>query len=499
MRRRVFLQEIKRLLQHLPDYIILFLMFFCFPGPILGPYTSSPNLKLEILCFCVFVLAVFIKLFEAWSSIGMSLELDSQSIAVSSGLCDSQSNCSLLQLWDQPVEATVTSSRPAATSSRPAQPSNLAREPSSPAIPGTLLQCFARGRRDPRSDRHYGTSEPTPSEAPLIAPSSPSPSSFPLGSGARVVDSLMFSPTSAASQSPVQRAQLWTELPEEVASDEQSQDWVDRVQFATARLGGLRQIGQPDWTASLRQTDGQPLACWFRPECVTNDETKLYNSALCTAIRHTRQQSSQRRGLVMPVIPAPESAPPAVHDAAAVGFRGCWASFRAALSIGASALLLDELLVHGLKCVPCNRIMLQFVPEELLVQEISAARLPERMHMRSGHCLSLAKKSVRDVLDQYGQTTGFKIGITANPVQRWVFYERDGYQKMHLLYAADEPHSVAMMEAALIDIFSSEAGCANVATGGEGPPMTGAGPSFVYIVLKDCSLNCKPKRKRSEP
>jgi len=45
----------KRLLQHLPDYIILFLMFFCFPGPILGPYTSSPNLKLEILCFCVFV------------------------------------------------------------------------------------------------------------------------------------------------------------------------------------------------------------------------------------------------------------------------------------------------------------------------------------------------------------------------------------------------------------------------------------------------------------
>lgn len=143
--------------------------------------------------------------------------------------------------------------------------------------------------------------------------------------------------------------------------------------------------------------------------------------------------------------------------------------------------------------------MLQFVPEELLVQEISAARLPERMHMRSGHCLSLAKKSVRDVLDQYGQTTGFKIGITANPVQRWVFYERDGYQKMHLLYAADEPHSVAMMEAALIDICSSEAGCANVATGGEGPPMTDAGPSFVYIVLKDCSLNCKPKRKRSEP
>ena len=55
MRRRVFLQEIKRLLQHLPDYIILFLMFFCFPGPILGPYTSSPNLKFEILCFCVFV------------------------------------------------------------------------------------------------------------------------------------------------------------------------------------------------------------------------------------------------------------------------------------------------------------------------------------------------------------------------------------------------------------------------------------------------------------
>lgn len=42
----------------------------------------------------------------------------------------------------------------------------------------------------------------------------------------------------------------------------------------------------------------------------------------------------------------------------------------------------------------------------------------------------------------------FKIGITCTPFLRWRAYEREGYQKMHLLHVTEEPGLVQMMEAA---------------------------------------------------
>lgn len=83
----------------------------------------------------------------------------------------------------------------------------------------------------------------------------------------------------------------------------------------------------------------------------------------------------------------------------------------------------------------------------------------------------------------------FKIGLTVDPCRRWA-NERYGYKmshlfdRMHVLAELATCEGAAYLEAMLIDRFSSQPGCQNVAKGGEGSHPPATGPCYVYVVFK---------------
>lgn len=173
----------------------------------------------------------------------------------------------------------------------------------------------------------------------------------------------------------------------------------------------------------------------------------------------------------------------------------------------AAAQLLNEFShavganLTGLCCVPLDGDLHSALPAELLGDPaVSAARLPPpppkgKSGALAGAALHRAKQVVSQILDSLAPVV-FKIGITCTPFLRWRAYEREGYQKMHLLHVTEEPGLVQMMEAALISEFQGRAGCRNVAKGGEGP--VGQAPYFAYLVVVSCGdgVGILPKRTR---
>ena len=63
----------------------------------------------------------------------------------------------------------------------------------------------------------------------------------------------------------------------------------------------------------------------------------------------------------------------------------------------------------------------------------------------------------------------FKIGVTANPITRYLDYLDQGYQTMWLLAVSPSADLIHMLEAALIMEFHKHVGCRNKeGSGGEG-------------------------------
>ena len=79
----------------------------------------------------------------------------------------------------------------------------------------------------------------------------------------------------------------------------------------------------------------------------------------------------------------------------------------------------------------------------------------------------------------------FKIGVTANPAQRFMDYLHKNFTEMWVVYRGPDLGLVHMLEAALIDMFHQVSGCRNAArSGGEGGlnRKEHLGPPFyVYI------------------
>lgn len=80
----------------------------------------------------------------------------------------------------------------------------------------------------------------------------------------------------------------------------------------------------------------------------------------------------------------------------------------------------------------------------------------------------------------------FKIGVTANPAQRFIQYLQKNFTSMWIIFMSDDLSLVHMLEASLIALFSDIRGCRNSPnTGGEGA-LNRSGhhepPFFVYIV-----------------
>ena len=85
----------------------------------------------------------------------------------------------------------------------------------------------------------------------------------------------------------------------------------------------------------------------------------------------------------------------------------------------------------------------------------------------------------------------YKIGLTKNPVQRWMNKEygykhdtRNRFTNMTVIFAHADPQPVGFLEAALIRLFMGLPGNRNIQMGGEGLDQEGAGPYFCYVVYR---------------
>lgn len=110
---------------------------------------------------------------------------------------------------------------------------------------------------------------------------------------------------------------------------------------------------------------------------------------------------------------------------------------------------------------------------------------PAKPSMTCGRILEHAKQQVTNLREKIGiRLCVFKIGVTTNPVQRYVSYVEKGYQSMWVLNMSNSIDLTHMLEAALISEFGSHVGCRNKRnSGGEGA-LNRAGvlpPFFVYV------------------
>ena len=104
-----------------------------------------------------------------------------------------------------------------------------------------------------------------------------------------------------------------------------------------------------------------------------------------------------------------------------------------------------------------------------------------------GKILAHAKQQVQALREQVGiKVCIFKIGVSSNPLARFLSYAKQGYSHMWVICQSEHIPLVHMLEAALISELGSCAGCRNQpGTGGEGALNRSEPfdpPSFVYVV-----------------
>lgn len=113
-------------------------------------------------------------------------------------------------------------------------------------------------------------------------------------------------------------------------------------------------------------------------------------------------------------------------------------------------------------------------------------RQSENKNILACTLLSHCKDEVTNFRERMGiRLCCFKVGMTSNPVKRFIMYQAKGYTAMRILSQSPSADTTAMLEAALISEFGKHVGCHNKpSSGGEGamnranPPPP---PYFVYI------------------
>ena len=112
---------------------------------------------------------------------------------------------------------------------------------------------------------------------------------------------------------------------------------------------------------------------------------------------------------------------------------------------------------------------------------------PKALSMTCGKILAHAKQKTTAFREHIGiRVCSFKIGVSSNPIVRFVEYQKKGYTAMWVVWMSDSKDLIHMLEAALISEFHQHIGCQNQSgTGGEGslnakrnPPPP---PYFVYV------------------
>ena len=104
-----------------------------------------------------------------------------------------------------------------------------------------------------------------------------------------------------------------------------------------------------------------------------------------------------------------------------------------------------------------------------------------------GKVLSHAKQQVTSFRETMGvQLCVFKVGVTANPILRFVSYLELGFSTMWLIASSHSIDLIHMLEAALISEFQQGTGCKNKpGSGGEGAlnrAKPAEPPYYAYVV-----------------
>ena len=104
----------------------------------------------------------------------------------------------------------------------------------------------------------------------------------------------------------------------------------------------------------------------------------------------------------------------------------------------------------------------------------------------SGRILAHCKQMVSSFRESMGLSlTVFKIGVTAEPVSRFLLYLPKNYTTMWAIHSSMDVREIHMLEAALISLFENAVGIQNAPkSGGEGAlNRHGAvGPFYAYVV-----------------
>ena len=123
-------------------------------------------------------------------------------------------------------------------------------------------------------------------------------------------------------------------------------------------------------------------------------------------------------------------------------------------------------------------------------EEIRIATLRKPMSL-AGDVLSHCLEGIRKMNLKFGDNVCvFKIGLVGqwqNLLFRWEKYRENGFARMHVLHASWILEVAELLEACCISHYQEQAGCRNIARGGEGMRRRGgkpryAGPYILYVV-----------------
>lgn len=125
------------------------------------------------------------------------------------------------------------------------------------------------------------------------------------------------------------------------------------------------------------------------------------------------------------------------------------------------------------------------IEKECCSNGINVSYLPSQQRLRStaGTILQRCLSKVEHFRSKMNKNLCvYKLGITANPCMRFLFYKEGNYTHMTLLHVSENLGTIQMLEAALISSHMFQKGCRNERFGGEGPPAQVEPFYFVYIV-----------------
>ena len=78
----------------------------------------------------------------------------------------------------------------------------------------------------------------------------------------------------------------------------------------------------------------------------------------------------------------------------------------------------------------------------------------------------------------------FKIGVTSNPLVRYLNYRKKNFTSMWVIFQGTSVKEIHMLEAALISLYQATSGCQNATgSGGEGAlnKLDACPPYYAYI------------------